>query len=80
MLCDAAERTNRLDEQVGGISGTGNRGLFNGVQIAASNLTQEQIDMLNTKEEAVDSRTFISLVRKAVEENWIASGVLRNEN
>ena len=48
------------------MSGTGNRGLFQNVQVSSANLSQEQRDMLLSRGEAVDGRTFISLVRQAV--------------
>jgi hypothetical protein len=35
--------------------------------------------MLESDGKAVDANPFISLVRRAVEENWIENGAMRNE-
>lgn len=59
---------------------SGNTGLFKGMKIEAKGLTRDQAAMLNTDGEAVDANPFISLVRRAVEENWIDKGVMHHEN
>jgi hypothetical protein len=53
-----------------------NRGLFEGVKIAASLLRAEERAMLASKG-PVDAATFARLVDRAVRENWIAAGKMR---
>jgi len=60
-------------------SETQNAGLFNGVQINAQGLNQAQRDMLRSDGSPVDAGSFIELVRRAVNENWIEKGVMKNE-
>jgi len=61
-------------------NGAGNVGLFDGMKVDARGLSREQAAMLSTDGQAVDAQPFISLVRRAVDENWIESGVMHNEN
>jgi hypothetical protein len=61
-------------------SGAGNIGMFKGMKVDANGLTQDQISMLASDSKAVDANPFISLVRRAVNENWIENGVMHNEN
>lgn len=60
-------------------SETHNAGLFKGVQLKAKGLNQAQTDMLKSDGAAVDAASFIELVRRAVNENWIGTGVMKNE-
>ena len=57
-----------------------NMGLFRDIEITASGLSRAQLEMLETDGKAVDANPFISLVRRAVDENWIENGAMRNEN
>lgn len=57
----------------------GNEGLFRGVKVTAKGLSGAQKSMLSADGQPVDPAAFISLVRRAVDENWIAKGVLRRE-
>lgn len=60
-------------------SETQNAGLFRGVQLNAQGLNQTQTEMLKTDGSPVDAASFIELVRRAVNENWIEKGVMKNE-
>ena len=57
----------------------GNVGIFTGMKVEAKGLTRDQIAMLANDGQAVDANPFISLVRRAVNENWIEKGVMHNE-
>jgi len=56
-----------------------NAGMFNNVKIDATGLSQEQRAMLQGEAQAVDAQSFVSLVRRAVNENWVANGVMRHD-
>lgn len=60
-------------------SETQNAGLFTGVQLKARGLNKTQTEMLKTDGSPVDAASFIELVRRAVNENWIETGVMKNE-
>lgn len=53
-----------------------NRGLFDGVEINDALLSRNERAMLASRGPA-DAATFVSLVGRAVSENWIASGQMR---
>ena len=53
-----------------------NTGLFEGVEINESLLTEEQQNMLTTPG-AVDAQAFMDLVARAVSEGWIENGEMR---
>jgi len=53
-----------------------NRGLFEGVQISDDLLTEKERAMLKSQG-PVDVATFVGLVGRAVNENWIARGEMR---
>lgn len=53
-----------------------NRGLFEGVQISEDLLTDKERAMLKSQG-PVDAATFLGLVGRAVNENWVASGEMR---
>lgn len=57
---------------------TGNDSLFAGVKIN-SKLTATQQDLVNQPGGAYAAEAFFSLVKAAVEENWIESGVMTDE-
>ena len=57
----------------------GNVGIFQGMKVEANGLTSDQVAMLASDGQAVDANPFISLVRRAVDENWIENGVMHNE-
>ena len=54
----------------------GNDGLFEGVQIDASRLSNEEAAMLKSAG-PVDLRTFMSLVGRAVDQRWIENGEMK---
>jgi hypothetical protein len=56
-----------------------NQGLFRDVRVTAGGLSEAQREMLASDGGAVDFSPFISLVRRAVDENWIENGVMRHE-
>lgn len=60
-------------------SETQNAGMFTGVQLNAQGLNAAQTEMLKTDGAPVDANSFIELVRRAVNENWIEKGVMKNE-
>ena len=53
-----------------------NRGLFDGVKISDDLLTEKERAMLKSQG-PVDAATFVGLVGRAVNENWIAKGEMR---
>jgi len=57
---------------------TGNDSLFAGVKINGK-LTATQQDLVNQPGGAYAAQAFLSLVKTAVEENWIENGVMTNE-
>lgn len=57
---------------------TGNDSLFDGVKINGK-LTAIQQELVNQPGGAYAADTFLSLVKTAVEENWIENGVMTNE-
>lgn len=57
----------------------GNVGIFEGMKVEATGLTSDQVAMLASDGQAVDANPFISLVRRAVDEDWIENGVMHNE-
>ena len=61
------------------VNSSNNAGLFNNVRIDAPNLSQSQQAMIKANASAVDGDSFVSLVRRAVDENWVANGVMRHE-
>jgi hypothetical protein len=62
------------------VNSAGNVGMFTGMKVQAPGLTKDQLSMLASDGQAVDANPFISLVRRAVNENWIENGVMHNEN
>ena len=74
-------RQGKLTMQGGKLSSSAsNAGMFKHVQVLASGLTKEQAAMLEGDASSVAVDPFVSLVRRAVDENWIETGVMRNEN
>jgi hypothetical protein len=61
-------------------SGTQNQGMFDRVKVSANGLTREQTAMLDGNAESLAVDPFVSLVRRAVDEQWIETGVMRNED
>ena len=60
-------------------SGSGNESLFAGVQFNRK-LSPEFQDLVNQPSGSYAAEDFLSLVRTAVEENWIENGVMTHEN
>ena len=60
-------------------NGIGNDRLFDGVQINRK-LKPELQDLVNQPGGSYAAEAFLSLVRTAVEENWIENGVMTHEN
>ena len=61
------------------LNGHQNVELFEGVRISAT-LSNTQQDLVNQAGGAYQAEAFFALVRRAVEENWIDTGVLSNED
>jgi len=57
-----------------------NAGLFKDLRITARGLSRAQQDMLRTERKPVRADAFVSLVRRAVNENWTGTGVMRHAN
>lgn len=57
-----------------------NVGLFKNMSVNANDLSKDQQAMLKGEGKAVAAQPFVSLVRRAVDENWIAKGVMRHAN
>jgi hypothetical protein len=55
-----------------------NAGLFKDLEITAPGLSRAQREMLGSDRKAVKADPFVALVRRAVDENWIARGVMRH--
>ena len=60
-------------------NGNGNDALFDGVKINAR-MTAPQKDLVNQPGGAYAAEAFLSLVKTAVEENWIENGVMTHED
>jgi len=63
----------------GATNGTNNMGLFEHVKVSPSLLSPTDETVLNTKKGAVNTQSFVSLVRKAVDGRWIEQGSMSNE-
>ena len=63
----------------GATNGANNMGLFEHVKVSPSLLNPSDQAVFGTKKGAVDTRSFVSLVRKAVDGRWIEQGSMRNE-
>jgi hypothetical protein len=57
-----------------------NVGLFKNMSVNANDLSKDQQAMLKGEGKAVAAQPFVSLVRRAVDESWIAKGVMRHAN
>jgi hypothetical protein len=56
-----------------------NSGLFAHTKVEPNLLAGSDRRLMNTKHGAVDTKAFVSLVRKAVKDRWIEQGSMRNE-
>jgi hypothetical protein len=63
----------------GASNDTNNSGLFAHVKVEPSLLGGADRRMMSSKQGPVDSKVFVSLVRKAVKGRWIEQGSMRNE-
>jgi hypothetical protein len=63
----------------GASNNANNSGLFAHVQVEPNLLAPSDRRMMSSKEGAVDTKAFVSLVRKAVKDRWIEQGSMRNE-
>jgi len=63
----------------GASNNANNSGLFEHVKIEPNLLASSDRRMMSSKEGAVDTKAFVSLVRKAVKDRWIEQGSMRNE-
>jgi hypothetical protein len=57
-----------------------NAGLFKDLRVTAPGLSPSQQAMLRGERKPVEADAFVSLVRRAVNENWIAKGTMRHAN
>jgi hypothetical protein len=56
-----------------------NSGLFAHIKVEPNLLAGSDRRLMSTKQGAVDTKAFVSLVRKAVKDRWIEQGSMRNE-
>jgi hypothetical protein len=63
----------------GASNNANNSGLFAHVKIEPNLLASSDRRMMGSKKGAVDTKAFVSLVRKAVKDRWIEQGSMRNE-
>jgi hypothetical protein len=63
----------------GASNSANNSGLFAHVKVEPNLLASSDRRMMSSKEGAVDTKAFVSLVRKAVKDRWIEQGSMRNE-
>lgn len=59
-------------------SDANNRGLFDGVTFDPAMLTKNQKTMVTRREGAIDANALVDVVRRAVKENWSATGRMKN--
>lgn len=57
-----------------------NVGMFKNMQVTATSLSSAETAMLKSEGQAIDAEAFVQLVRRAVNENWIARGEMRHAN
>lgn len=57
-----------------------NAGMFKNMQVTATSLSSAETAMLQSEGQAIDAEAFVRLVRRAVNENWIARGEMRHAN
>jgi hypothetical protein len=65
--------------RAGASNDTNNSGLFAHVKVDPALLAGSERQILSSKKGAVDTKAFVSLVRKAVNGRWIEEGSMRNE-
>jgi hypothetical protein len=63
----------------GASNDTNNAGLFSHVKVEPSLLAAPDRKMMSANKGAVNTKTFVSLVRKAIKGRWIEEGSMRNE-
>jgi hypothetical protein len=63
----------------GASNDTNNSGLFSHVKVEPSLLAGSDRQMMSVNKGAVNTKAFVSLVRKAVKGRWIEEGSMRNE-
>jgi len=56
-----------------------NRGLFQGVSVDEDVLSAQELKMFQTEEGVLNRESFITFVRKAVDQGWVEGGRLGNE-
>jgi hypothetical protein len=62
------------------VNAANNIGMFKNMKVTAKGLSKDQTAMLNGEGKAIAAQPFLTLVRRAVDENWIAKGVMRHAN
>jgi hypothetical protein len=63
----------------GASNNANNSGLFDHVKVEPNLLAPSDRKVMSSKAGAVDTKAFVSLVRKAVKDRWIEQGSMRNE-
>ncbi len=63
----------------GATNGANNSGLFAHVMVEPQLLVESDRRVMSTKEGPVNTKAFVSLVRKTVKDRWIEQGSMRNE-
>jgi hypothetical protein len=62
----------------GATSQANNAGLFDGIDMDPTTLTDTQKRVMATKSGAVNAQAFVSLVKQAVNEKWVETGRMKN--
>jgi hypothetical protein len=65
-------------DQAGATSQANNAGLFDGIDVDPTTLTDTQKRVMATKSGAVNAQAFVSLVKQAVNEKWVETGRMKN--
>lgn len=63
----------------GTTNGANNSGLFEHIKVSPSLLSASDQQLMSTKKGAMDTQSFVSLVRKAVDGRWVEQGSMSNE-
>jgi hypothetical protein len=63
----------------GATNGANNSGLFAHLMVEPQLLVESDRRVMSTKEGPVNTKAFVSLVRKTVKDRWIEQGSMRNE-
>lgn len=69
-------KLNEVDGRFERVSGIWS--LFENLVVKVGDLSPDQIDMLRGEAQVVDASSLLALLRRAVDENWVETGVMRH--